>query len=63
MTGITPAIESPRCPRIGRTRLSAHQYNRLMRAAESRGVKPLDLVGLIVTTVLDDDLIGAVLDD
>jgi hypothetical protein len=46
-----------------RARLSAAQFHRLERAAQHRGMTPVQLVTRIVGTVLDDNIITAVLDD
>jgi hypothetical protein len=56
-------------PRRGRTptnlrvNLRAHQFKRLESAAARRNVSPLELATSIVKTVLDHNLINAVLDD
>jgi hypothetical protein len=50
-------------PQLVRARLTAAQFNRLLRAAERRGITPVDLVTRIVGAVLDDNIITAVLDD
>lgn len=49
--------------RVMRANLSPAQFNHLLRAADHRGVAPNVLVDRIVGTVLDHNLINAVLDD
>jgi hypothetical protein len=43
--------------------MSEAQFNKLLRAASHRGVDPGDLAGRIISTVLEHNLIKAVLDD
>lgn len=52
----------PRVPTI-KVRLSPASYARLLRSAEHRALDPRDLASRIVQTVLEHNLINAVLDD
>jgi len=38
-------------------------FDRLSREAAKRGLTPMRLISRVVATILDDDLIGAILDD
>ena len=64
MTDIAPSEERrARRWRVARVRLSPANYDRLCGAARKRDVLPQTLLDHIVQTVLDADLIKAVLDD
>jgi hypothetical protein len=46
-----------------RVRINGDNFERLMRAAQSRGIEPSVLLERVVATVIGADLINAVLDD
>jgi hypothetical protein len=50
-------------PLLVRARLNAAQFRVLQRQAEHRAISPVELVTRIVATVLDDNMVNAVLDD
>jgi hypothetical protein len=57
------AIRSTSRPHSIRVKLTAAQFNRLLRAADKRGTQPRELIERIAHTVLNHGLINAVLDD
>jgi hypothetical protein len=59
----TPPIRSTVRPHNMRVKLTAAQFNRLLRAADKRGTQPRELIERIAHTVLNHSLIDAVLDD
>ena len=50
-------------PALVRARLTSAQFRVLQQHAERRAISPVELVTRIVATVLDDNMINAVLDD
>jgi hypothetical protein len=66
MTDTHPIVPRPgrgRTTSLLKVRVEPHQFKRLERAAVNRNATPLELVTRIVQTVLDHNLINAVLDD